>query len=326
MTDKRGAGAGIAGAVVLAAVLAAWPAGPALSAEDEAESEKPPTGVIDAGHAGASDRVRRLGAWVDRFFTDEEYEAELNESWMRLRLDGFAEEYAGLDVGARIRLYLKLPGLNERVRVEILSNAEDQEIEGSAGEGVGPPPADAVNDSVTAALSYFFSNKERRSVSARLGLKFDGIAPNPFVGARYRERVPLGEDTNFRFVERVRFYTLDGLESRTSLQLEHSLEEDRLFRASLDGTWLQEESFFYSLGFSVSQPLGEKSAIRYELSNGFMTGPHRLDKVTLRLRYRRQIWREWLTFEVAPQIAAPRSRDYQPVLGIYLRLEATFGG
>jgi hypothetical protein len=324
MIDEGRAGAGIIGAVALAVALAAWPAGPALPAEPVTESEKPPTGVIDTGHAGASARVRALGAWVDRFFTDEEYEAELNESWMRVRLDGFAEEYAGLDVGARIRLYLKLPGLNERVRLEILSNAEDQEIEGSAG--VGPPPADAVNDSVTAALSYFFSNKERRSVSARLGLKFDGITPNPFVGARYRERVPLGDDTNFRFVERVRFYTLDGLESRTSLQLEHTLEEDRLFRVSLDGTWLQEESFFYSLGFSVSQPLGEKSAIQYEISNGFMTSPHRLDQVTLRLRYRRQIWREWLTFEVAPQIAAPRSRDYQPVPGIYLRLEATFGG
>lgn len=324
MADKGGAGAGIAGAVVLAVALAAWPAGLALSAE--AEVEKPPPGFIDAGHAGASDRVRRLGAWVDRFFADEEYEAEINESWMRVRLDGFAEEHAGLDVGARIRLYLKLPGLNERMRIEILSDAEDRAIEGSAGDDVGPPPADVVDDKITAALSYFFSNKERRSVSARIGLKFDGITPDPFVGARYRERVPLGQDTNFRFVERVRFYTLNGLESRTSLQLAHSLGEDRLFRASLDGTWLQEEDFFYSLDFSLSRPLSEKSAIQYELSNGFMTGPHRLNKVTLRLRYRRQIWREWLTVEVAPQIAVPRERDYQPVLGIFLRLEATFGG
>ena len=323
MIGKGRAVAGIVGAVVLAAALAAWPA---VSAEPDIESLKPPPGIIDAGHAGASDRVRRLGAWIDRFFTDEEYEAELNESWARLRLDSFAEQYEGVDVGARVRLYLKLPGLNERFRVEILSDAEDQDIQGSAGDGVGPPPADVADNSITAALSYFFSNKERRSVSARLGLDFDGLTPDPYVGARYRERVPLGEDTNFRFVERVRLYTLNGLESRTSLQLAHSLEQDRLFRTSLDGTWREDEDFFYSLGFSVSQPLDETSAIRYELVNSFKTSPHNLDRVTLRVRYRRQIWREWLTFEVAPQVAVPRDRDYQPVLGIFLRLEATFGG
>lgn len=311
----------------VAAVLIAFLAAPALCADPAPESEERPPGTLDATHAGASERVRRLGAWLDRFFADENYEAEVNESRLRIRLDSFSELYEGTDVDVRARLHLKLPALNERLRFEILSSGEPDDLEASEGAEAGSSPPGAAEERPSAAVSYIFRAIKERSVIAKLGLDFDGYTPNPYVGGRYRELMPLNDNWNFRFTERVRFYSLDGLESRTSLDFERILEEDMLFRTSLNGTWLQEDpDYFYSLGFALFRPLDEKSAIEYQIINSFRTDPHRLDQITVRLRHRQIIWRDWLAFEVAPQVSFPDERDFEPVPGILFRLEATFGG
>lgn len=354
MTDTRLWRADIAAVVAVAAVLAmpqtvlaashdAGAGVEGMPAETEAEVEdvpadaevedapveveEPPSGIVDAAHARASAGVQGLGAWIDRFFSDEDYEAEINESQLRLRFDGFVEEYEGYDGDARVRLYLKLPGLKERARVELQSAYEDLLPGGSDADGIAPSPSDEDNGDFAAALAYFFRNDEFRSISARAGVTFDGYNPDPYLGLRYRRLVPLNDDWNFRFIERVRFFSEDRFESYTSFDLERGFAEDRLFRANLGGTWLEEEEdFSYVAGFSLFDPIDEKSALEYQLFNAFGTKPHRLDEVTLRVRYRRQFWREWLTLEVAPQIAYPDARDFEPVPGILFRLEAVFGG
>ncbi len=284
-------------------------------------------GLLDAGHAYASAGVRGLGAWIDGFFAAENYEAELNESRVRVRIDSFSDRYEGTDVDAKARLHLKLPALDDRLRVEVLSAGEAEEDTTTTDAPVEPAGSDLSLDSITAALSYFFRNDEQRSVRARVGLDFDGYEPNPFVGLRYREQFELNEDWNFRFVQRFRYFSLDGLESRTTLGLDRVLPEDMLFRWEIDGTWLEEQpNYLYSVNFSVFQPLDAKSAVEYQLLNSFLTDPHRLDRVTVRFRYRRQVWREWLFLEAAPQLAMPRIRDFEPVPGILLRVEMTFGG
>lgn len=333
--------------IAMAAILALPPLGPARSADpvtedeeipvenpekipEEKSEEKPeelPPGALDAGHAGTSERVRRLGAWLDRFFADENYEAEVNKSWLRIRLDSFSELYEGTDADARVRLHLKLPALSERLRFEILSPGEQDDLETSdAGNAASASPG-AAEERSSAAISYIFKALEERSIIARLGLDFDGYTPDPYAGIRYRELLPLNDNWNFRFTERVRFYTLNGLESRTSFDFERILEEDMLFRTSLNGTWLQEDpAYFYSLGFALFRPLDEKSAVEYQLINGFKTHPHRLDRITVRIRHRQKVWRDWLTFEMAPQVSFPGEREFEPVPGILFRLEATFGG
>lgn len=289
--------------------------------------ESPPGNVIDQGHAGTSNRVRRLGAWLDQFFADENYEAEANKSLLRIRLDSFSELYEGTQVDGKVRLHLVLPALRDRVRFEILSPGETDDLEGDSATAGSQSQPGAVEDKTTAAISYFVKMVKDQSFIVRLGTTFDGYTPNPYVGARFRQLWELNEDWNFRFTQRVRFYSIDGLESRTSFDFERALEEDMLFRTSIDGTWLQEDpDYFYNVGFALFRPLDEKSAVEYQLVNSFMTDPHRLDRITARIRHRQKIWRDWLLFEMAPQVSFPDEHEFKPVPGILFRLEATFGG
>lgn len=296
-------------------------------AEGAAEDEQQPPGLVDKGHAGASDRVRRLGAWADRFFADENYEAEANESQLRLRIQSFSQLYDGTEVEPTARLRLKLPALNDRLRLDFASPGEEEDLEAAGDGDVGPPPPGAEEEQASAALSYFVRAVKDRTIIARLGLKFDGYKPNPFAGVRYRELLPMSDVWNFRFTQRFRYYAVERLESRTGFDFERVLEEDALFRTSVNGTWLEEDpDYFYSVGFAVFEPIDEKSAAEVQLVNSFRTDPHRLDQITVRIRHRQKIWRDWLVFDVAPQVAFPRERDYDAVPGIMFSLEATFGG
>ncbi len=48
--------------------------------------------------------------------------------------------------------------------------------------------------------------------------------------------------------------------------------------------------------------------------------------IQLRLRYRRNVWRDWLYVEVWPIVGVAEERDWDTVLGAFFRLEITFGG
>ena len=300
-------------------------AGTGLAA-DEAPAEPPGRNMIDAGHAYASAGVRGLATWIDGFFTEQRYEAELNQSWARLRLDSFSELYAGTEGDAKVRLHLKLPGLHERLRFEVLSSGEAEEETAAAGGAAAPQPPESVLERVTTALTYFFRNDDVRSVSARIGVDYDGFDPEPFIGGRYRGVVELSENLDFHFVQRLRYYEERGGESRTVLGLDRALPDDMLFRWEVDGTWLEEDpNYFYGVNFSLFQPLDDRSAVQYQVLNLMRTDPHRLDRSTIRVRYRRQVWRDWLVFEAAPQLVMTRDRDYGAVPGFLFRVEVTFG-
>lgn len=324
MDKKRAARNGVAAAALLVAQLAAIIA-PALSAEGVPADEQPPSTIIDEGHERATDAVQRLGAWLDQLFADENYEAEVNESWARLRLESFSQLYDGTEIDGTARVYLKVPSINKRLRFEILSPGEADDLEGADSRETGAEDPTSTRENTSAAVSYLLRALKERSIIFRLGLDFDGYTPDPYAGVRYRETVPLGEEWNLRFVERIRFYSINGLESRTSLDFERGFDQDMLFRASIDGVWLEEEpGYFYSTGFALFRPLDERSAVEYQWVNSFRTDPNRLDNVTLRIRHRQKIWRDWLIMEAAPQLTFPEYRNYEPVPAILFRLEAVF--
>jgi hypothetical protein len=317
----------IHGAVTALCFVALMSGNPAFAAEGVADGDNPPPGVLDNAHSTASDQVRRFGAWVDSFFTDENYVAEVNKTFLRLRLDNFSELYEGSSIKGKARLHLKLPALNDRLRIEILSPGESEDAERAGAPDTASPPPGTTDDRTTAGISYILRALEERSVILRAGLGFDGYSPDPFVGARYRETIPLNDDWSLRFIQRLRYYSLSGLDSRTTIDADRVLEDNTLFRASVNGTWLEEQpDYFYNVSFALYRPIDDQSAVQYEIVNEFKTDPHRLDRITARIAHRQRIYRDWLVFEVAPQVSFPDARDFKPVLGILFRLEAVFGG
>jgi hypothetical protein len=61
-------------------------------------------------------------------------------------------------------------------------------------------------------------------------------------------------------------------------------------------------------------------------SNSYQTRPiHELTQVALSVAYRHSFWREWLFYEIAPQVRFPRDRNFDVTPGILFRIEMFFG-
>jgi hypothetical protein len=146
-----------------------------------------------------------------------------------------------------------------------------------------------------------------------------------FIRPRYRHFKEL-PDFDLRFIQELTWSTDNDLESRTELQLERPVWDRWFFRGSTRLDWFDDEDgLFAALGLDWRRPIDERRVISVRSNSYFRTQPNAvLDSTVLGVRYRQQIWRRWLSFEVAPQIAFPREEDYDITPGVFLELQAEF--
>ena len=282
---------------------------------------------IEDAHRGLSEGLLGTAEWLDSFFVDERVIDEENRTRLMV---GFASTFrtnGDVEFDSDLDLRLRLPDTEDRLRVLLLGNPDQDDEPGENGTGTRATQLDGPSDSgLSAALQYFFRSSDRRSVSVTSGLRISRFEPQVFIGPRYRETVELDSWT-FRFTQSLRWFSDDGWESRTSLDFERPLWDDLFFRITPDGTWSEdEEGYFYGLNLSLFQPLSVRRAVEYQWNNDFETRPdNHLEVTALRVRYRQRLWRDWLIAEVAPELRFPHDEDYEPVPGIRLGIDVIFG-
>jgi len=289
----------------------------------EGESEA----FLDRLQMGLTGRARTSAAWIDGFLSDERSLAEDNSTWVRLRVDTFIEEDEGVDLTARLSGRLTLPQSEDRVQL-VFSGDPDGDLDDEEAFDDEPTPVleDEEDREVALGLQYFVEQTKRNNIRLELGARFDGITPDPYVGGRWRYLTTLITWT-VRASERLRWYADTGLESKTTLDLERPLSETFFLRSSGRVNWYEEEDgLFYSTALRLYQRLGERELLVYEWTSSFETEPvERLKSTRVRLRWSRRVARDWILFELAPQITWREDDDYDPAAGLLVRLEFYFG-
>ncbi|UCG79356.1 MAG: hypothetical protein JSV21_05915 [Nitrospirota bacterium] len=265
--------------------------------------------------------------WFDSFFYDERFEREENRSSLRLRFDSFFEknEHAVYDVNASLRLIL--PDTNRRLRLVV---AGDPDIESGLVDITNVDNLDQTGQDtrqdLNIGLSYFLIDKLRQNLSLGAGVFVKYDSPQLSLTARYKQLEGLG-NWKVRMIPQLSWDTADGWSSKAGIDFDRPLTDILLFRASTQGEWFEhEEGFFYTLAASVFQSLDKKSALAYQWINNFQTEPYNhLHQTALVIRYRRNVWKDWLFLEVAPQIKWSDDKDYEAIPGILFRLETIYG-
>ena len=292
--------------------------------EQAEEIEEEEEGMIDEVHKRMSRRILATANWLDSFFGDELFEAEENRTRVRIRLDSFAEDEEGTDLSVDFNLRVALPQAENRLYLIISGDEDDDLAADDTLEDI--IEGDAEDSDLTTSLRYFIKSTVRENISMRVGFRFRDEHFVTILEPRYRYYLNL-DPWSVRFTQRVRYQTDKGWDERTRIDFERQLQKKYFFRTTLQGEWFEkEDGFFYALGFSLFHPLDLTRALQYEWSNAFQTQPANvLDVSIFKVRYRQRFWRDWLFFEVAPQISWPRERDYEFVSGILLRFEMYFG-
>lgn len=290
--------------------------------------------IVEEMHDAISRRILTSAAWLDTFFCNERSLAEENRSSIAVRYDFFLEEKSGIASDPRVRMRIVLPQLQKRTHLVFATDPSPQPPaaastqENATGSRVSsniPQTVATDQSNVTTALQYFLHATPEQNFSVRTGLQFHSMRPVLYGAPRYRFFVPY-ERWAFRFTQELVYRTDTAWQEETRVDLERTLPYLLFFRTTIDGIWLDNKhGYFYSLNMALSRPFGANNAVSFEWTNNFQTRPGQLTETALRLRYRHTFWREWLFFEIAPQIRFPRDRNLQITPGILFSIETFFG-
>jgi hypothetical protein len=291
-------------------------------------STVPAQKVVDTVHEHISRSLLASAEWLDSFFEDKRTTSEANRSYIRFRYDIFREVNSfRTEHVPSFSLHLRLPQLERKVNLEF----ESEPLVTSRGtppllRNTGAQVTPNQEENISAALQYFFRRTTEESMYIRTGVKFRMGPPAPFIGPRYRKLIHL-DKWDLRYTQEVLYRTDTEWEVESLFDLERKLPYDLFFRSFIDGVWHKDaKGYFYNIGCTLFQPFDATNALLYGWTNSFATSPtHELKEVNLSVSYRRSFWRQWLFFELIPQIRFPRETHFKATPGILLRLEMFMG-
>jgi hypothetical protein len=301
-----------------------------LGAEPTAEQPQS-TGIfasVDAQRDYLSGKIVNFATDMDRFFGNDRNYQETNKSVVQLDL-ARATGYGGdrkLVLSARANL--NLPSTEKRLHLLIESNP-DQNISGEPTTTQNT----AINNQVSGPQSYGLAlryekvKEELRAfhVSADAGLKFQGIHVDPFMRARSSYSVPFNT-WRMKAAESVYWFNTIGLGETTQVDFEHVVSEPVLFRATSNATWLKDkQNFDLRQDFSLYQTLNDRTALLYQASAIGVSNPQvELTEYIAQILYRYRLHRQWMYFELNPQMIFPKVNNFRSSFALTMRLEILF--
>jgi len=282
---------------------------------DEEEQDS----LLDRQKRFVDSQVQRASTWVDAFFQDPNFEAEGAYSEIRIRPELYYREEQGLEGRFRFRARFNLPNLGRKVSLFIGSDDDDSDIQNSAD--------DSTNQSAI-GLQFFVKESSHWNTSFAAGIKTSEFAG--FTGPRVRYSNLLGEKGSYRITQTLLWQTNNYWQVNTRLDLNRVINDFFFFRETFDGRWrgekAEEEGYRTEVSSVLTQRLSPKSGLQYEFSTVFFTQPDtHVDKYVVSVRYRKRTKRDWLYYEIVPQVSFENEYDYKFNPGIRLRLEIFYG-
>jgi hypothetical protein len=275
--------------------------------------------TLDWQKEAIDSQILRASQWVDSFFADENFESESATTLIRVRPELYYRKEQGAKGKAKVRIKLSLPNLGQKTSLVIGNDDAINDFNDNLD--------DSTQETVV-GLQFFGKSSEFWHSSLSLGLKFNEFAA--YAGPRVRFLSPWGEHKSFAFTQAVRYQSNGYWNTVSRLDFNFILGERYFFRQTFDGRWRgersDEEGFRTRISSILTQRLPSTAGLQYDFSTIFHTRPDvHVDSYTLALRYRKKSKRDWLYYEIVPQVSFDHDYDYVFNPGIRLRVEFFFG-
>lgn len=269
----------------------------------------------------------RFANWLDSFFDSDRTVDIKNETRIKLSVWAFREQYGrNDDDDFSFNIRIKLPRALKRAQL-IFTNEIDDELSNSRSGGVFPEQKP--EDENFAGIRFFdlagLEKKIPGKISTAMGVGFSSGSPTFRIEPRY----VYTHDFNvwsLNFLQKIRWHSRDGWRSQTRLDFDRALSEKWFFRSNNEVLWEEKQEDFDGYEFRprliLSRRLKGKQALLFELNNLLRSKPDfYLHSTAIAVRYRRQVLRPWLFFEIAPQVAFRDEQDWETTPGVFAKLE-----
>lgn len=252
--------------------------------------------------------------WFDEFFADDrDYNEAHAKTKIRWRNDVFFSENAKPEYITTVAASLRLPKISKRLKL-VFDSDEQENI-----EGVIPTTIDNAQGSF--GFLYDFIDSQKANLSLRLRL-------TPSLTLRYRYTHPFSDTLILRLTQNI--YREEGeFGENTRLDFDKTLNKSYALRWSSQVDVIEGDSGFdWVTALVLFHKLNEKSALSYESSINGETKPYNLaTNYRLGIRYRRNFYRSWLFYELAPEVTWSKlliTDERHSIYAFTLRLEIFF--
>jgi len=281
--------------------------------------------ALDTSRDYLSGKLVRFVSSVDQFFGDERHYQEANDSVFQLdinRVMGYGGEHRFVISG---RANVHLPMAEQKLHLLLETNPDKNTLVDPKQTQPLPANEPATPQSFSAALRFIKEEAEHWHFSADGGLKFQGLNTTPFVRSRVSLATPV-EEWRVKLAETAFWFNTIGAGETTQMDVERTISEPLLFRATSLATWLNDtQNFDLRQDFTVFHKLDERAVVQYQMGAIGVSNPvtHVTDYFAL-IAYRYRLHQDWMYYDVSPQIHFPRERSFHSSGMLALRLEMLF--
>jgi hypothetical protein len=305
---------------------------PAPGAVGAATGEEPPKlAWISRLRSWAHRTVAGSAAWFDGLFGDVRADDDVyvSRAWLTTYVTWDQEE--GVSPSLRLRARYVFPQMERKLGILLGRGDVDDLVSttGPAGGGLDYVP-ESERDTV-AGLEYVPIQGSGSRLSFSAGARIaDPI--DPYVRARFRQLVPIGDDALFRFRQTMFWRETQGFGTTTAIDLERRRKRGFLLRLSLSGTFSEvTDGVKVGTQLTAYRWLDERAAIAcHAWTEGETEAPVPTREYGLDLAYRRRLRWAWLIGEISAghawrreQLADPRHGVWLAGVGVEMQLGST---
>lgn len=131
-----------------------------------------------------------------------------------------------------------------------------------------------------------------------------------------------------RFSESIFWFDSTGWATNTTLEFDYKVADNKLFRISNAAVWTEENNYWdFGHTYSLSHQINNKNAISYEFGVYGISEPTVfINNYRLAVRYRYLLHKDWLYFDVVPELNFPKSENFDEAFSLFFQIELVFHG
>ena len=263
-------------------------------------------------------RANQAADRIDSFFATERADDEFGRSRIRVRSQFFLRDGSKSDNINLYRINLRLPSLEEKFRFKL---KDDNKTE-NKDKNISATPFEKADSQNTSF------NKQKWIFNSDIGVSM-AIPPKLITRARLRRNF----STNIfihRFYEQLTYITDEsGLVEETGFDSDFIFNSDLIFRFINYKRWqVLKKEFRTNHGPTLIHQLNDNQALNYGITGQttIEDGVWFLNNYRFSINYRRNLYKQWVYFDIIPGLDFPKLRSFRKTPFIIFQLELLFAG
>ncbi|MCW9024602.1 MAG: hypothetical protein OQK73_07950 [Gammaproteobacteria bacterium] len=277
---------------------------------------------LDEPHKEFSTGIERISSNMDSFFSNERFYRVTTSSYVRFRTETLLREPSDVSTTGDIRIRLDLPVTRQKLKLIIES--DPQELEAEERINLQTSNKEENND-VYVGLERKEKKKGNWRIRPSVGVKVK-LPLDLYVRLRFMRSFNLSK-WKLHFNETLYWFDSIGYGADTYIDLERKISDKTLFRSSSTANWADLDDYFrLSQFFTLFHTLSDRRATSYYVGVIGKSQPEiYATDYLIGFQFRQKIHKDWLFFEINPQIQYPKIEKFRPSHTLLIRLEAFFG-